>query len=163
MENILKNLQKENVMIMLYTYGIVEGEVGCIDVPKSSRMVFQMKDAENKELLNLFIETGLKVSKKEKSHLCYTVVENHNNTLIQVLQEYGFQCATCEKSGIDKETNAMLFIKEIALTEEEKQEIPTPFDGIDCFMLWGTQGISYKIGKGTNATIRAFDKGEFLD
>ena len=163
MENILKNLQKENIMIMLYTYGIVEGEAGHINVPKSSRMVFQMKDAENKELLNLFIETALKVSKKEKSHLCYTVVEKHNNALIQVLQEHGFQCATCEESEVDKETNAILFTKEITLTKEESQEIPTPFDGIDCFMLWGTQGISYKIGKGTNASIRAFDKGEFLD
>ena len=83
MYEVLNSLEQENVMVLLYTYGKVEGEVGCIDVPKSSRMVFQMKDAENKELLNLFIETALKVSKKEKSHLCYTVVEKHNNALIQ--------------------------------------------------------------------------------
>ena len=155
MQNILNNLQKENIMIMLYTYGTIEGEAGRIHAPKSSRMVFQMKDTENKELLSLFVETALKVSKKEKSHLCYTVVENHATTLIEVLREHGFKCTG--------ETNPILFTKEIALTQEEMQEIPTPLDGIDCFMLWGTQGISYKIGKGKNAIIRAFDKGEFLN
>ena len=150
-------------MMMLYTYGTVEGEVGCIDVPKSSRMVFQMKDAENKELLNLFVETALKVSKKEKSHLCYTVAEKHANALIQALQEHGFQSEQMSCTNEENEINGILFTKEIVLTEEEKQEIPKPFDGIDCFMLWGTQGISYKIGKGTELVIRAFDKGEFLN
>lgn len=159
MDNVLNNLQKENIMIMLYSYGVVEGNAGYIDVPKSSRMVFQMKDAQNKELLNLFVETALKVSKREKSHLCYTVVENHNKTLIQVLQEHGFQCPNCEKAEITE----MLFTKEIELSQEERQEIPKPFDGVDCFMLWGTQGISYKLGKGNNVSIRAFDKGEFLN
>ncbi len=157
MENMLKGFEQENVMIMLYTYGKVEGEAGCINAPKSSRMIFRMKDMENIELLNLFVETALKVSKKEKSHLCYTVARANEDTLIQVLQENGFEHGSVETE------KGILFTKAIALTQEEADEVPIAFDGIDCFMLWGTQGISYKIGKGTNVVVRAFDSGEFLD
>lgn len=158
MDEILKSLEQENVMIMLYTYGKVEGEAGCIDAPKSSRMVFRMKDTENTKLLHLFVETALKVSKKEKAHLCYTVAEAGADALIQVLQENGF-----EKAAVGTESEGILYTKPITLTKDEMAETPVPFDGIDCFMLWGTQGMSYKIGKGTNVTIKAFDKAEFLD
>lgn len=157
MNEVLKSLEQKNVMIMLYTYGKVEGEVGSVDVPKSSRMVFRMEDTENTELLNLFIETALKVSKKEKSHLCYTIAPKDADTLMHLLNEHGFEKVTMETE------EGILYTKPIALTEEEAAEIPIPFDGIDCFVLWGTQGMSYKIGKGKNVVITAFDKGEFLN
>ena len=158
MDQVLNCLEQDNVMVMLYTYGKVEGEAGQIDAPKSSRMVFRMKDTENAELLNLFVDTALKVSKKEKSHLCYTVAHAGADTLVQVLQENGF-----EKTAVGTESEGILYTKPITLTKDEMAQTPIPFDGIDCFMLWGTQGVSYKIGKGTNVTIKAFDKSEFLD
>ena len=156
MEAMLTSFEQENVMIMFYTYGKLEGEAGSVEAPKSSRMVFRMKEKENLELLHLFVETALKVSKKEKSHLCYTIVKAEDHVLIQVLQENGF---TCENLEADK---ALLFTKKITLSEEDISEIPTPFDGIDCFVLWGTQGVSYKIGKEENVVIKTFHDGEFF-
>lgn len=157
MDKVLKSLEQENVMIMLYTYGKLEGEIGSLDVPKSSRMIFRMKDTENTELLNLFIETALKVSKKEKSHVCYTIVKKDANAIMQVLNEHGFEKGTLETE------EGILYTKTIALSQEEAAETPIPFDGIDCFVLWGTQGISYKIGKGKNVMIREFNTEEFLN
>lgn len=167
METMLKSFEQENVMIMFYTYGKVEGEIGIIDVPKSSRMVFRMKEKQNPELLRLFVETAVQVSQKEKSHLCYTVVKADDHVLIQVLQENGFEWNKPEKADADTLTNEaqkeLLFTKKIVLSEEDIIELPTAFDGIDCFVLWGTQGVSYKIGKGENVVIKKFHNGVFFE
>uniref|UniRef100_UPI004055E56F hypothetical protein n=1 Tax=Agathobacter sp. TaxID=2021311 RepID=UPI004055E56F len=154
----MKSLEQKNVMVLLYSYGKVDDLPGSIDAPKSSRMVFRMKNMDNLELLNLFVETALIVSKKEKAHLCYTVAEPNQSHLIYVLNKYGFK-------GVREETESkgILYTRQIPLTEEEAAEQPEIFDGIECFMTWGTQGMAYKIGKEKIIEIREYEKGEFLD